>query len=273
MLPSDLDIFSPVSRSIPLCIQTRAKRSPAASDCARSFSWCGKDQIEAAAVHVEVLAQLDMRHGRALDVPARATAPPGRVPGGVLARLRGLPEREVERRALALAGLDAGSRDQVVGSLTGELAVRRVGGDAEVHVAVAARVGRAALDQALDQRDDLLDRQARQRFRVRPSQAQRVGVGSVGLGHLARQQRRGNAALDRCGIDLVVDVGDVDGQSHRQVEQLLGRALEHHRRPVRPRVAHVDAPVHRRAAAVDAQQPGRARLDLHRSIPQPVVEP
>ena len=42
MFPSDFDIFSPVSRSMPLCIHTRAKRSPAASDCARSFSWCGK---------------------------------------------------------------------------------------------------------------------------------------------------------------------------------------------------------------------------------------
>ena len=41
-LPSDFDIFSPVKRSIPLCIQMRAKGWPAASDCARSFSWCGK---------------------------------------------------------------------------------------------------------------------------------------------------------------------------------------------------------------------------------------
>ena len=42
MLPIDFDIFSPVSSSIPLCIQTRANSRPAARDCANSFSLCGK---------------------------------------------------------------------------------------------------------------------------------------------------------------------------------------------------------------------------------------
>src|SRR4029077_20167237 len=107
--------------------------------------------------------------------PARPTAPPGRVPRGVLVRLRGLPEREVERRSLALAGLDARSRDQLLRPLTGELPVLRVGLNAEVDVAVVARIGRPALDQALDQCDDLVDRRARQRLGVRTPQPQRVG--------------------------------------------------------------------------------------------------
>ena len=42
MLPSDFDIFSPASRSIPLCIHIRANSRPAERDCATSFSWCGK---------------------------------------------------------------------------------------------------------------------------------------------------------------------------------------------------------------------------------------
>ena len=41
-LPTDFDIFSPVNRSRPLCIQIFAKGRPTAWDCARSFSWWGK---------------------------------------------------------------------------------------------------------------------------------------------------------------------------------------------------------------------------------------
>ena len=47
MLPTDFDIFSSAIRIIPLCIQIRASGSPrAASDCATSFSWCGKIRSE-----------------------------------------------------------------------------------------------------------------------------------------------------------------------------------------------------------------------------------
>src|SRR5699024_7963366 len=41
VLPTDLDIFSPSAVTNPLCIQKFANRSPAAQDCASSFSWCG----------------------------------------------------------------------------------------------------------------------------------------------------------------------------------------------------------------------------------------
>src|SRR5882757_4150822 len=42
VLPSDLDILSPPRVTQALCVQYRAKPSPTALDCARSFSWCGK---------------------------------------------------------------------------------------------------------------------------------------------------------------------------------------------------------------------------------------
>src|SRR5438105_8060539 len=45
----------------------------------------------------EAHPQLRLRHRRALDVPAGSSSAPGRVPGGVLALLLRLPEREVER--------------------------------------------------------------------------------------------------------------------------------------------------------------------------------
>ena len=58
MFPSDLDIFSPVSRSIPLCIQY-AREAPAGRlRLGALVLVMGEDQIEAPTVHVEVLAEL-----------------------------------------------------------------------------------------------------------------------------------------------------------------------------------------------------------------------
>ena len=117
-----------------------------------------------------------------------------------LIRLVGLPEREVERRALALAGLDAGAGDQLVGALARELAVRRIGLDAEVDVPVGGRVGRVLLDQPLDQRDDLGDRLARERLRVGPAEPEPVGVRAIRGGHPVGELLRRHALLARAAV-------------------------------------------------------------------------
>ncbi len=65
-----------------------------------------KDQVEAAAVDVERLPEQRVRHRRALDVPARPAGAPRRRPLRLVG-LRELPQREVERVLLLLAGLDA----------------------------------------------------------------------------------------------------------------------------------------------------------------------
>jgi hypothetical protein len=71
-------------------------------------------------VDVEGLAQVLLAHRRALDVPARTPAAPRCVPRG-LAGLLGLPEREVERLALELAG-----RDPLAGAEVVEVAAREL---------------------------------------------------------------------------------------------------------------------------------------------------
>jgi class 3 adenylate cyclase len=68
-----------------------------------------EDEIVAAAVDVESLAEDLERHRGALDVPTRPAGTPRRRPFG-LARFRGLPEREVERAALLFVDLDARTR-------------------------------------------------------------------------------------------------------------------------------------------------------------------
>src|SRR3546814_3885491 len=47
-----------------------------------------KDEVEAAAVDVEDLAEMFEGHGRALDVPARTPAAPGALPARLLRRAR-----------------------------------------------------------------------------------------------------------------------------------------------------------------------------------------
>ena len=100
-LPRLFDIFSPsASTTKPLCIQWLAKRLPSATAWARSFSWCGKLQVHAAAVQVEALAQQVEAHHDALAVPTRPAVAPRRRPRR-LARLGQLPQHEVGRVALA----------------------------------------------------------------------------------------------------------------------------------------------------------------------------
>ena len=103
---------------MPECIQWRAKLPIAerALGLGDLVLVVREDQIGAAAVDVERLAEVAVRHRRALDVPARTPRAPGARPRR-LARLRRLPQREVERALLLLVDLDAGARLQVVDAL------------------------------------------------------------------------------------------------------------------------------------------------------------
>ena len=183
-----------------------------------------EDQVVAAAVDVEPDAEQLLGHRRALDVPARAPAAPGRVPGGVLALLRGLPEREVHRVLLEVRALDALALVHRVERAVRELAVVLVAAHAEVDVA-ARRIGAAVVDQRLDQLDDRPDRRAGERLVVGPAEPQAVGVGEVRRGHLLGELRARDPQRPRGVVDLVVDVGDVRDQRDR-VALVLEEALE-----------------------------------------------
>src|SRR6185312_3254314 len=104
-------------------------------------------EVEPAAVDLEDRAERVSRHLGAFDVPTGTAAPPRRVPRGVLARLRGLPEREVGRRLLARVAfllLD------LVDALPRKRAVSRIARDAKIDVAVD-RVRVLTLDELLDE--------------------------------------------------------------------------------------------------------------------------
>ena len=91
---------------------------------------------------------------------------------------------------------------------------------------------------------------------VGTAEPQRVGVGDVVRGHLARERVRVDAGGGRRGVDLVVDVGDVRDESDR-VALVHEEALEQREDDEGSCVADVDPSVHGRPAGVN---PDLARL-------------
>ena len=83
----------------------------------------GESEVVAAAVDVELLAEVLERHRRALNVPTRSACPPRAVPRR-LARLGEFPQREVAVVPLARTGVldaPAGTGSDHLESLSGKL--------------------------------------------------------------------------------------------------------------------------------------------------------
>ena len=167
----------------------------------------GEDQVLATAVDVDLVAERATNHRRALDVPAWPALAPRAIPGR-LAGLGRLPQGEVVRLLLMLAGLNPRAGRQPVDGVAAELAVLRKALHSIVDVALRL-VGVAIPNQLLDDFDHLGD-EARgvRRFR-RTEHIQRVHAGPVGLdvafcGLLWRDP------IPVAGFDdLVVHIGEV----------------------------------------------------------------
>ena len=115
-------------------------------------------EVVAGTVQIEALAEQIERHRRALDVPARPAGTPRRVPRG-LARLRGLPEHEVDGRALPLVDIDAraGGVEQLFDRSMRQCAVRRERGHVEVHAAAIDDVRMVRVDELGDELEHARD--------------------------------------------------------------------------------------------------------------------
>ena len=178
-----------------------------------------EDQIVAAAVDVNLLAEDVQVHGRALDVPARATLSPGAIPGRFVG-LGGLPQGEVHRVLFLLADLDARASLHIVQPAAGEFAVFFVFGDAEVDIP-GRGVGVALFDQTLDHGLDLVHRLGGARVGCRRQDIQ-VGemppeVLNVAFGQLEGVRAHQVGSVD----DLIVHVGVV-----HNVPDLVAAILE-----------------------------------------------
>ena len=182
-------------------------------------------------------------------MPTRTAATPGRLPRCVLARLVRLPEREVARILLErvrLLLLD------LVGPLAGKPPVPGIARDAEVHVAFD-RVRVLALDELLDEADDLGNHLARLGLVVGHPQAEAAGVLEVPRRHLLGEL---GARARRRFVDLVVDVRDVVDE-RRLVPALSEPVSEPHPDHERAGVSDVCPSVDGRPAEVHAHRPWR----------------
>ena len=215
-------------------------------------------QILAAGVDVEGLAEVAGAHRGALDVPAGATGAPRRRPRR-LAGLGALPQREVERAALAIVDGDAGASLEIIEGLLRQLAVAGEGRDLEVHVAVD-RVGLAALDQARGDLDDLIDVRRHPRLDVGRQHAEHPHVGVVQIGVAVGVGQPVDARRRRRGEDLVLDVGDVADERHLVAEEHQ-RAADQIEADRRVGVADVRRRVGRGPAEVDPDAIGDDRRE------------
>src|SRR6266542_2403197 len=230
-----------------------------------------EDEVGAAAVDVEGLAEVPGGHRRALQVPARAARPPRRLPLR-LAGLGALPQGEVQRVALAATLL---ARAHLVDLLPGQRAVLRVRPHVEPDVA-AGGVRVALVDEPLHQRDHLgyvpggarLDRrrQAAEHV-VRPGERTLV----AGRDRPPRHPLRGGHPEN-----FVVDVGHVAAERHLQAA-VLEVPPQHVEVDAGPDMPDMRWCLYGRPAQVDTHPPLDQGLELaHRpraGVMQPQTHP
>ena len=230
-------------------------------------------QIHAAAVDVELAAEVFLTHDRALEVPAREAFSPGGRPAHDVLRLRLLPEGEIVRGALvALPVQAAGALQRVVEVAAGEDAVVEVLiilFDVEVDAAVAL-VGVAGGEDLLHG-FDLLDDVARgarlDGGRRHVQQAHRLVVAQgIGLHDLHRLQllQAGllrNLVLAFVGVMLQVphvrDVADIAHLVAQVAEEFAQHVIGH----ARTGMAEVGVAIDGRAADIHAHMAGMDRLE------------
>ena len=241
-----------------------------------------EDQVHPAGVDVQdvrppLLPDQLQRHGRALDVPARAPPPERRVPRrthGLILRPRRLPEHEVPGVLLGVlvrADPLAGAGLELAAVELREPPVRRELGDREIDRPVVADVRHAAGQQPLDQLDHGADVLGRPRLRVRRADPQPVAI-------LLERPREGihvrperHALLTRRGDGPVVHVGQV-----HDMEDLVAAGLEPAAQKVleeeRPEIADVGVVVDGGTAGVERHPARVERLERLDFPGQRVVE-
>ena len=98
-----------------------------------------------------------------------------------------------------------------------ELAIVRVAGDVEVDIAVG-RVGKPPVNQSLDHGDDVADVLRGPRHVVDAGDVEPLEIADIVLRHPVGQLFHGRVLLAGLDDQLVVDISDIDNESHRVTE-------------------------------------------------------
>src|SRR6266542_961517 len=218
----------------------------------------GEDEVGAAAVDVDLVAEGLADHRGALDVPPGPTFAPWAVPRWLI-WLGGLPQGKISGVLLAWLELLAGCDQLTVQVTATQLAILGECGDREPDVAVVD-VGVLGFDQVANEFDDLLHVAGDGRVLVGSLHIEPIHHGEIRirvfLGSLS-----GGATLTRSALDdLVVDVGEVLNVLHFETA-VVQVATHHIERDEGARVADVGVEFGGHAAGVDAQHAVRGDGD------------
>ena len=195
-----------------------------------------KDQVHAAAVQIDLLAQVTDRHRRALNVPARTARSPRTLPLR-LARLRPFPQGEVHRVLFLDPDVRRLRRDHVSQRPARQLPITRHLAHPEVHVA-ACRIRHPLLDQPTDQLQHLRNLFRRPRMHVRRSDPQLPPLAHERRNLPLSQLRHRDPLLRRPSDQLVVHIREVVDQPDPPAAPLQ-KAAERVENDDRHRVAQV----------------------------------
>ena len=228
------------------------------------------DVILAAAVDVEVVAEVFLRHRRALDVPAGKSHAPWTRPFhlALLAGRGEFPQGEIGGVFL-LSEVDALAAFETGAIQSRQVAIAGLPAGVEIH-AVRRAVGVAVLLDVGDELDLLADVVGRAAENGRRLDVQRRHVREKLLGVQRGDLPRGLAGAPRAGLHLVLagigvrremaDIGDV----HHVLDRIaipFQHALEHVLEQEGAEVADVLVVVHRRTAGIQADRTRLQRLE------------
>ena len=256
-----------------MCIQCWTNGSPvAASDCARSHSWCGK--MRSVPPPWRWIVEPSSRSARALH----SMCQPGR-PGPHSVSHDGSSGADGCHRTKSsgsrLSGLStspprcAGELEHLFAGVVADGAEAVELGHVEEHAA-ARLVGVAAIDDHADEPADVGDRRRRPRPRRHGQGVERLHVRLEASLLPRRQVEVVHAELAGLGEQRIVDVGDVAHARHA-VAEVDQPALQHVVGEVRRRMAEVGGVVRRDPARVHQHVLGR--LERHHRLAGGVVEP
>ncbi len=187
-----------------------------------------EDQVVAAAMNINRVAEEMMVHRGAFNMPTRAAGAPGAVPRG-LAGFDGLPQREVEGVFLAVIDFLAVTGAHIVRVASGELAVAGILADAEIDIAVE-RISVAFVDEALDDFDNLADFLRGARVEGGGFDVQVLHVLLEVIDVAFRELEGIDAHFIGAADDLVIHVGEVHGVLNiiAAVFEVPADNVEHH---------------------------------------------
>ena len=208
-----------------------------------------EDQVAAAAMEIKGFAQILQRHRRTFDVPSGPSFAPRTFPRR-LARLRGLPKREIHRILFPRVHLDPRARHHIVKIAPAELSVIFEGFDAVIDVAFQF-ISEAFVHKPLHHFDNLRYRLRNPRVDVGATDIQLVHHAKICVNILIRNVFPCDAALVRRADNLVVHVREILDIAHL-IAALRKEPPDHIPSHKRSRVADMRIVVRRDAADVNA---------------------